>query len=166
MNIFPSFGFQYCKNSSYGVGVNMWHPGYAWACTRRAYERMGGLYEDSILGSGDHNMSFAFIGQCGKSLNCNVSQGYKDSLAQFQKRVVNLRLGYVPGVIRHYFHGQKKNRKYNERWQILLDNRFDPLAHITKHKGLLVPTPDCPPQLLKSIMEYFLERNEDEFFTV
>jgi len=167
MNIFPSFGFQYCKNSSYGVGMNMWHPGYAWACTRRAYDRMGGLYAESILGSGDHNMSFAFVGQSEKSLNCNVSQGYKDSIAQFQQRAVNLRLGYVPGVIRHYFHGQKKNRKYNERWQILLDNQFDPLAHITKNKdGLLVPTPDCPPQLLKSIMEYFLERNEDEFFTV
>lgn len=167
MNIFPSFGFQYCKNSSYGVGMNMWHPGYAWACTRRAYDRMGGLYEDSILGSGDHNMSFAFLGQSEKSINCNVSQGYKDSLALFQQRAANLRLGYVPGVIRHYFHGQKKNRKYNERWQILLDNQYDPFAHITKNKdGLLVPTPDCPPQLLTSILEYFLERNEDEFFTV
>lgn len=164
MNIFPSFGFQYCKNSKYGVGMNMWHPGYAWACTRRAYDRMGGLYEDSILGSGDHNMAFAFLGQCDKSLNCNVSQGYKDSLAEFQKRAANLRLGYVPGVIRHHFHGQKKNRKYNERWQILVDNQYDPSTHITKHNGLLVPTQTCPPQLLKSIMDYFLERNEDEFF--
>lgn len=166
MNIFPSFGFQYCKNSAYGVGLNMWHPGYAWACTRRAYDRMGGIYEASILGSGDHNMSFAFLGQCEKSINSQAAQGYKDSLAHFQKRAANLRLGYVPGVIRHYFHGQKKNRKYNERWQILLDNQYDPSAHITKNRdGLLVPTSTCPPQLLASILDYFLERNEDEFFT-
>ena len=29
-------------------GINYWHPGYAWACTRKAYEKMGGLYELSV----------------------------------------------------------------------------------------------------------------------
>ena len=73
---------------------------------------MGGLYEMSILGSGDHNMSFAFIGRPDLSLNENTTDAYKESLREFQQRAVNLRLGYVPGVIRHHFHGAKKNRKY------------------------------------------------------
>ena len=33
---------------------NFWHPGFA-------YEKVGGLYDLSILGSGDHNMSFCLM---------------------------------------------------------------------------------------------------------
>jgi len=164
MSIFPSFGFQYAKGSRYGgTGINMWHPGYAWACTRKAYDRMGGLYEYSILGSGDHNMSFSFIGQPDKSLNQDTTNAYKESLRLFQKRVAHLRLGYVPGVIRHHFHGSKKNRKYHERWQILVDSAYNPFVHITKNRdGLLVPTELCPQKMLDEILAYFAERNEDE----
>ena len=164
MSIFPSFGFQYSKKLRYGgTGINMWHPGYAWACTKKAYDRMGGLYEYSILGSGDHNMSFSFIGQPDKSLNVDTTNAYKESLRLFQKRAAQLRLGYVPGVIRHHFHGAKKNRKYHERWQILVNNAYNPFIHITKNRdGLLVPTELCPQKMLDEILAYFVERNEDE----
>ena len=164
MSIFPSFGFQYSKKSLYGgTGVNMWHPGFAWACTRKAYDKMGGLYDLSILGSGDHNMSFSFIGNGKKSININTTDEYKQSINDFESKANQLRLGYVPGVIRHYFHGSKKNRKYQERWCILVDNQYNPEIHITKNNdGLLVPTKDCPQAMLDSILQYFEERNEDE----
>jgi hypothetical protein len=166
MSIFPSFGFQYAKGSRYGGnGINMWHPGFAWACTRRAYEKMGGLYEKSILGAGDHNMSLSFIGNGIKSINEDTTQDYKDSISEFENKVSSLRLGYVPGLIRHYFHGSKKNRKYSERWKILVDNQYSPILHITPNNdGLLVPTPECPKKLLDDIYNYFSERNEDEYF--
>ena len=164
MSIFPSFGYQFCKGARYGgTGINMWHPGYAWACTKKAYERMGGLYEQSILGAGDHCMVFAFVGQHDKSLHAMTTDAYKNTVYEFQKRAANLRLGYVPGVIRHYFHGAKKNRKYHERWQILVNNAYDPCTYITKNAdGLLVPTAACPQQMLDEILAYFVERNEDE----
>lgn len=167
MNVFPSFGFQYCNKRSYNKTSgpnNFWHPGYAWACTRRAYTRLGGLYEVSILGSGDHIMSLALIGRSHASLNSSVSDGYKATAQEFQKKGSNLRLGYVPGVIRHYFHGSKKNRKYADRWQILIKHKFDPLVHVARRSedGLIVPTAACPEGLLKEIMNYFAERNEDE----
>jgi len=166
MSIFPSFGFQYSKGSTYGGnGINMWHPGFAWACTRKAYEKMGGLYEKSILGAGDHNMSLSFIGNGIKSINEGTTQEYKDSISEFENKVSSLRLGYVPGLIRHYFHGSKKNRKYSERWKILVDNQYSPILHITSNKdGLLVPTSECPKKLLDDIYNYFSERNEDEYF--
>ena len=164
MSIFPSFSYQFAKGSRYGgTGINMWHPGYAWACTKRAYDKMGGLFERSILGSGDHNMAFAFIGQPDKSLNPMTTNAYKESLREFHKRAANLRLGYVPGVIRHHFHGAKKNRKYHERWQILVDNSYDPYTHVVRNAdGLLIPTEDCPQKMLDEIQAYFAERNEDE----
>jgi len=166
MSIFPGFGFQYSKKRSYGnPGINMWHPGYAWACTRRAYEKMGGLYEKSILGAGDHNMSFSFIGNSLKSLNTEASDGYKASVQAFEQSAKTLRLGYVPGVILHHFHGAKKNRKYSERWRILIDHVYDPDIHITNNSdGLLIPTSECPQGLLAQIMTYFSERNEDDGF--
>ena len=164
MSIFPSFGYQYTKKAKYGnSGINMWHPGYAWACTHKAYEKMGGLYEMSILGAGDHNMSFSLIRKSEHSLNVNVTVDYKKSVIEFEKRAQMLRLGYVPGVIRHYFHGSKKNRKYAERWQILVQNAYEPTKHITKNSdGLLIPTDTCPKKMLDEIYAYFAERNEDE----
>lgn len=165
MSIFPSFGFQLSKGVKYGgTGINMWHPGFAWACTRKAYERMGGLYDKGILGAGDHAMSFAFIGNCEGSCNPGASDDYKQTLREFEKKCGGMRLGYVPGVIRHHFHGAKKNRKYSERWNILVNNAYSPQLHITKEKknGLLVPTAACPPEMLKEILTYFRERNEDE----
>ena len=55
------------------------------------------------------------------------------------------------------------NRKYTERWQILVKHSYNPLTHITKDEnGLLIPTKECPAELLEDIMNYFKERNEDE----
>jgi hypothetical protein len=127
---------------------------------------MGGLYEKSILGAGDNNMCFAFLGKGIKSLNEASTDDYKNSIEEFQNNVKNLRIGYVPGLIRHYFHGSKKNRKYMDRWRILIDNNYSPDLHITKNKdGLIIPTEDCPKKILSDILVYFSERNEDEGFT-
>ena len=165
MNIFPSFGFQYNKMRPYGlIGThNFWHPGYAWAMTRKAYEKIGGLYQLSILGAGDHSMAFSLIGKGMKSINQLTTDGYKQSVTEFEKKMFGLRLGYTPGVIRHHFHGSKKNRKYSERWMILVENNYDPYLHITTNEdGLIIPSENCPPQLIKDIYKYFSERNEDE----
>ena len=168
MSVFTSFGHQFVKGRPYSQKlVNFWHPGYAWACTRKAYEQMGGLYERAILGSGDHIMSLSLIQKGSSAINSESTDDYKESIAEFQDRVKRLRLGYVPGVIRHYFHGSKKNRGYAERWQILLKWGFSPTTHVTNDRdGILVPTKECPPELLKEIMDYFKSRNEDEFYQV
>ena len=164
MRIFHSFGYQYTKGNKYtGLGVNYWHPGYAWACTRKAYEKMGGLYDYAILGSGDNIMALSLIKNGLKAVNENSTIGYKKTIGEFQNRIKGLRLGYVPGVIRHYYHGSKKNRRYTERWLILLKYNFDPLTFIKYNKiGLLVPTDRCNKELLNDIFNYFKERNEDE----
>jgi hypothetical protein len=165
MNIFSSFGFQFSKNRTYGLtgANNFWHPGFAWAMTRKAYDRIGGLYDLSILGSGDNNIALSLIGKSMRSVNGQASDGYKQSVFDYEKKLVGLRLGYVPGIIRHHFHGSKANRKYVERWQILVDHQYDPFVHVTKNdQGLLIPTSKCPKKLLEDIMIYFAERNEDE----
>lgn len=161
MKIFESFGYQYVKEREFGK--SLWHPGFAWAMTRRAYEKLGGLYEMSILGAGDHNMALCLIGKGIKSINAKTTKGYKSTILKFEEKARGLRLGYVPGVIRHYFHGKKKNRRYAERWEVLVKNAYDPSIHVKRDpRGLLVPTTKCPPKLLSDIMTYFRQRNEDE----
>jgi hypothetical protein len=166
MSVFSSFGHQFCKGAPYVTkSLDYWHPGYAWACTRKAYEKMGGLYEEAILGSADNVMALSLIGKGVKAVNENSTTDYKESILAFQQRVLGLRLGYIPGVIRHHFHGSKKNRKYTERWHILLKYEFSPQKHLQNMPdGLMVPTKECPEGMLADIFTYFEERNEDEFF--
>jgi hypothetical protein len=166
MNVFSSFGNQFTKGLPYiNKSINFWHPGFAWACTRKAYEKMGGLYEKAILGSADNIMALSLIGKGLKSVNEESTEDYKNTILEFQNRVRSLRLGYVPGVIRHFFHGSKKNRKYGDRWQILLKYNYSPSIHVTDDKnGILIPTENCPKQMLDEIMSYFKERNEDEYY--
>jgi hypothetical protein len=108
-------------------------------------------------------MCYAFIYNVLESVNHNVHPDYKASLESWQAKACNLRIGYVPGVIRHFFHGNKKNRKYRERWQILVNHNYSPYKHITTDSdGLLIPSNNCPKEMLDDIMTYFRERNEDE----
>jgi hypothetical protein len=164
MSVFNSFGYQYVKKKIYcSTGINYWHPGYAWACTRKLYERIGGLFQFSILGSGDHNMALSILNNGLKSVNKDVTDNYKKMILEFQKKIKNARLGYVPGVIRHYYHGSKKNRQYTERWKILVNNNYDPINHVTFDKnGIIIPSKNFPEKLKKEIFMYFKERNEDE----
>jgi len=166
MSVFVSFGYQYVKGLPYRREIkNFWHPGYAWACTRKAYEKMGGLYEEAILGSADNVMSLSLIQQGLRGINEKSTDDYKESVLRFQTRVKSLRLGYVPGVLRHYFHGSKENRKYGDRWKILLNHNFSPREHLTHDEnGILIPTPECPHELLDEILNYFNERNEDSCY--
>ena len=174
MTIFSSFSYQYCNEKKYGgKGPEYWHPGYAWACTRKAYEKMGGLYEYGILGSSDNIMALSLIGNAIKAIDINSTESYKLTVVDFQNKVKHFRLGYVPGVIKHHFHGSKKNRKYTERWQILVKHLYDPNKHLdfeTKKSennsnnicNVLSPSSSCPKELLSDIYNYFAERNEDE----
>jgi hypothetical protein len=164
MSVFNSGGYQKTKHLPVCYNMpNLWHPGFAWAMTRKAYERIGGLYEHAILGSGDNIMMLSLVGLSQHSINEKSTEGYKNTILEFEKKTRTLRFGYIPGVIRHHYHGSKQNRKYNERWEILVKHEYDPYLHIKKNeKGLIVPTEQFPEQLKMDILEYFKQRNEDE----
>jgi len=164
MKIFSSFGFQFCKGIEYKQGINFFHPGYAWAITRKAYEKIGGLFEYGILGSGDHIMALSLIKNGLKAININSSDDYKEHVKEYENKIKNLRLGYVPGIIRHYYHGSKKNRHYDTRWKILVDNNYEPSKHVTHKNGILVPTKECPKEIIIQIFDYFKSRNEDDCY--
>lgn len=164
IQVFNSFGYQYDKKQSYCKNSNnFWHPGYGWAITRKAYEKIGGLYEYAILGSGDNIMSLSLIGRGLNGVNIESTEEYKETIRKYESKMKLLRLGYVPGVIRHYYHGKKKNRMYGERWRILVEHLYEPIQHVTHDSnGILIPTNSCPPEIITKILEYFYARNEDD----
>ena len=164
LKIDKSFGYMYRKSgkpyhktSRYGF----WHPGYAWACTRSAYEKMGGLIEFGILGSGDRHMALALIGLADYSYPGTIHSNYKALLHIFQDKCISLRLGYVHGKILHHFHGSIADRKYVERWNILVHLQYDPLTDIYKNnKGVLALTMSGK-RLENALKQYFVTRKED-----
>ena len=164
LNTFTSFGYQYNKNFKKGQGINYWHPGFAWAFNRKAYEQVGKLLEIGILGSGDNIMCMCFIKNAPESLKKGMNKEYINYIAQYQNKFELLKLGYVPGIIRHYFHGLKKYRRYYEREDILINYQYNPFIHIVRDQtsGLLIPSADSPPGLINDIYNYFKERNEDD----
>ena len=150
MSVFNSAGFQYSKRVKFSTGKNLWHPGYAWAISRKAYDTMGGLYEKAILGSGDNIMMLSLIQNGLKGINPESTEEYKASIEQFQYDVKELRFGYVPGVIRHFYHGSKKNRQYTDRWKILVNHQYNPDTFVTVDTaGIIIPVPSVFPESLK-----------------
>ena len=165
LNVFSSFGYNFSKQKRFGPGKpsDFWHPGFAWAITRKAYEKMGGIYEKGILGSGDNIMAFSFINKCQHYTNEKYHEDYNNSMLKFQEKAKQLRLGYVPGVIRHHYHGKKKNRYYHERTHILVNHQFSPNKDITHDSNdLIIPTSNFSQDFKNDIMNYFIERKEDE----
>ena len=164
MRVFNSAGYQYSKGHKHcGLGVNYWHPGYAWAITRNAYEKIEKLYDSAILGSGDNIMMLSLLGNGIKSVTSESTDEYKQSIIDYEKKMSTLRFGYVPGTLYHYYHGSKQNRKYTERWQILSEENYNPLTFIKyDDNGLIIPTSIFSEALQLKIFNYFQERNEDE----
>jgi hypothetical protein len=163
LNTFTSFGYQYTKNFQKGTGQKYWHPGFAWACNRKAYDKMGGIFEEGILGSGDNIMCHTFIKKAPDSLKKGMSQEYFDFVVNFQNKMQGITLGYIPGSIRHFFHGKKENRNYYGREDILIKYQYNPYTFIEQDsRGLLIPTKNFPNEFLNDIMDYFKGRNEDE----
>jgi hypothetical protein len=164
LNLFNSFGYCFEKQKKYTTkGTDYWHPGYAWAITRKAYEKMNGLYDKGILGSGDSIIAMSLINKCDSINNANYNKDYNNSMLEYQKIASKLRLGYTPGIIRHYYHGSKINRKYTERWKILMKYNYSPITHITyDSSGIIIPRSTFSQEFRDEILNYFKERKEDE----
>lgn len=141
-----------------------WHPGYAWAATRESLNGVGLLIDGAILGAGDRHMAMALIGKAKDSINLKLHPDYKDMVLSWELRAnqhVRQRVGYVKGNIVHYWHGKKRDRRYHDRWQILIKHHFSPYRHVYRDwQGLWQFDIDAI-HLRNDIKKYLRARNED-----
>jgi hypothetical protein len=159
-----SFAYQYSIRAPRKPGYTFWHPGFAWAINREAYNAVGGLLDTAVLGAGDHHMALGMIGEAETSLPGGISPGYKSMVMNWQENAktgIRRDLGFVPGSIVHHWHGKKKDRRYVERWEILTRNKFCPLADLKRDWQGLYQLSDRNIKLRDDIRDYFRARNED-----
>ena len=138
--------------------------GLAWAARRSALDKVGGLIDWCIIGSGDWHMAYCLIGRGVEIAQKWFSPGYATLLKKYQDdcdKYICKNVGYVKGTAVHYWHGPKVNRGYGWRWKILQDNDFDPLLDLKKDcQGLYIVNPEKT-ELLWDLREYFKSRKED-----
>jgi hypothetical protein len=160
-------GFVWCYDtgqpfkSKYGP---FWHPGFAWAARREAINKLGGLLDMGILGAGDHHMALALIGKAQWSMPGKIHPNYAKQVLRWQslaEQYIRGNIGYIPGTIFHFFHGKKKDRKYQERWSILEQHQFDPEVDIIKDAQGLWQFTGNKPAFEWDMRHYFRQRNED-----
>lgn len=167
LNKHKGFVWSYLHNQKSDKNYSSWHPGFAWACTRKYIDTVGGLMEHSILGAGDRNMATSLIGRLGDSIPSGLNIGYLEKLKMWSRRaaLIKKNIGYMDGVLFHYWHGSKKNRKYKERWQILIENNYNPDVDLKKDWQGVWNLTDNNHKLRDEIRQYFSERNEDSIET-
>ena len=146
------------------------HAGYAWALSRLAYTRMGGLFDLTISGGDDSVIGLAcadnpvgrayFNGTWGEFGSRSFSRDWYAAIAAFARRARGLRLGVVAGELSHTEHGRLRDKQYFDK--IVLMEHFEPSLHVTRNAdGLLVPTPAMPRNILDGIRGVLMGRAED-----
>lgn len=152
-------------NPYYGRGLRPnWHPGFAWAARREAFEGVGGLIDFAILGAADHHMAWALLGDVKVRTPKDISPAYLKHLLTWEARAqvaVRQNLGYMPGTIYHHWHGPKANRRYGERWEILLRHGYDPDLDLQRDWQGLHRLSDRGERMRNDLRGYFAQRNED-----
>lgn len=142
----------------------VWHPGYGWAARREAIDDLGGLFDVAILGSADHHMAWCLIGKGLQYAPSKISPAYKRELSTWQDRAnthIRQNVGYMSGTIVHHWHGKKRDRRYVERWDILLKHDYDPDQDLQRDWQGLYRLSDKGERMRNDLREYFRMRNED-----
>ena len=146
------------------------HSGYAWCYTRNAIEWLGGLIDIGVTGAGDHHMALSLVGKAEYSLPTGlgipggVTKNYSDAIFTWQDRAthhINQNIGFTWGTIEHRWHGRKNDRKYMDRWRIILDYQFDPLTDIKKNSFGVNELTGNKPRMTHALDRYFRQRNEN-----
>jgi len=138
--------------------------GFAWAINREFYDKIGGLFEYGIIGGADLLMYNCFSSEFSRDVLSPyffLNNEFKKTFLDYYEKCKNCKLGYLPLLLKHYFHGDRKNRKYSQRMNILSKYNFS-LSFLEKDdNGILIKSSQFPENLDNEFLNYFLERKED-----
>lgn len=142
-------------------GVVYWHPGYAWAARRSAFEKLGGLIDYSVFGSADWLMARALIDKLPECLYLGEHGLRWLQIWNDRAKLLHKNIGYVDGLLLHNWHGSKADRKYRQRALDFRATNFDPEADLKRDWQGLWQLTDNNPALRDALRCYFRGRNED-----
>lgn len=150
------------------IGERRVFPGLAWACTRKAWEDVGGLFDAAIWGGGDWHMAHALIEKTEGMMRNDLHRNYKKLVMQWYQRCrtqIRQNVGIMEGSIAHHWHGKKSGRGYNSKHAMLAKFGFDPPRHLKRDfQGLWQLHDDRSTayvQIRDLMRKIAMERNED-----
>lgn len=163
---YVKFGDPYPKS---GKGYpNQWgSPGLAWAANLSALDQIHGIPDAAVLGDGDWYLAHMLISDLPFHDMHRYSRDYREyweHRQQLCERWIKRDVGYVSGLVMHYFHGKTVDRGYNTRENILIEGQFSPHTDLKRdHQGLWQLETWEPRQIRMRdrIRRYFRARNED-----
>ena len=150
--IVDSFANYYQKNPSKDFCFKT-AGGFVWAA-RKEVLAGAGFYDYNILGGGDWKMIGAFVGT-------DLKNEYEVKWAKKIHKNVLGKIGSVPGMVLHLYHGELRNRLYGTRGKILTKHGFNPKRDLEVNRyGCWRFTKQAPKELKKDVNLYFRLRNE------
>ncbi len=170
MSNYVKFGTPYPKATK-GYPAQWGSPGLAWAGNLSALDQIGGIPRSHILGGGDWWFSHMLISGDPVPGLCRYTKDFQDIFLNQQalcERWIKRDVGYVRGLVTHFFHGKIVNRGYNTRENILIEGRFQPTKDLkTDSQGLWQLETWEPRQIRMRdrIRAYFRHRSEDSIDT-
>lgn len=135
------------------------HAGFAWAMRRDAWRAIGGLYEREVNGGADATMCSAFWGDVRNGRWSQLNPFMQSEIAAWSDRAsteIRARVGCVPGMIRHLYHGTLPNRRYWPRLLSVSSLGYDPQSHLVVNPGQPLRWSDSAPQELRDWLDNYL----------
>ncbi len=166
MSNYIKYGEPYPKPEK-GYPQQWGSPGLAWAANLSALDHIRQIPDVAVLGAGDWYLAHALISDLPFKDMGRYSHDYRhywEHLQTLCERWIKRDVGYVSGLVTHFFHGKTVDRGYNTRENILIDGQFSPHTDLKRdHQGLWQLETWEPRQIRMRdrIRQYFRARNED-----
>lgn len=155
----------FARDDAVKQGQTTESPGHAWAARIEDLREIG-IYDSNIVGGGD---SVFFYGATG-TLNASVEGGiyspfHARHMLAWRDRAQHFGLfrniGFLHGVLIHYWHGDFADRKYSKRHQILLKANYNPEHDVRLSSNQTWQWVSPAGGLARQVHNYFKTRKED-----
>lgn len=143
-------------------------PGLAWAANIECLDQIGGIPDTHILGGADWWLSHMLISDTPVPGLERYTKGFQEKFLHQQKlcaRWIKRDVGYVRGLVYHWYHGKTVNRGYNTREAILIHNLYDPNTDLKRDRHGVYQMETWEPRQIKmydQVRGYFRARHEDD----
>lgn len=147
--------------------LDRYHPGFAWAMRRSAFDALHGFYDRDVVGGGDVAISYSLhpcdtwvLEQTNRDSGFAVI-GKSPSYEAYRRNALSLglKVGYVENqTVNHRWHGARKDRQYESRGQFLPPRIDGELPLVRRDDGLWA-WQDASASV--GLASYFASRQED-----
>lgn len=139
-------------------------PGGAWITETEFLRSIGGFETSNLFGGGDQTFFDALTGVPSWHLT-QYSQAMRQHLTkwieQTHEHTQGKPIACVDGEALHLWHGDRKNRQYATRYEVLTKEQFDPQRDLIINSNGLIEWVEPSTQLASSVKQFFERRRED-----